>query len=301
MLDQERMQDHERLLHFPNLLNARDLGGYPTVDGAQTSWRSLVRADDLAQLTAEGVRALADYGVETVVDLRWPEEAALYPSPVPAALPQVRYQRISLLTHTEDEWRLRSRDVAKELWKCVVLEHVRIELRHVLSAIAAAPAGPLLFHCVAGKDRTGLIAALLLALADAEPQAIARDYAMSSANLRDAYLKRYAGADPQRIVEALRCPEEGAYNMLKFLADAGGVRAYLAQIGLKEHVVERLRGRLRSWAAARSRYLLEPGAECLEYATDVGVLQSEPWGFHLLGDMRLWLRRATRRSRQRVI
>ncbi|TLZ38433.1 MAG: tyrosine-protein phosphatase, partial [Gammaproteobacteria bacterium] len=51
------MQDHERLLHFPNLLNARDLGGYPTVDGAQTSWRSLVRADDLAQLTAEGVRA----------------------------------------------------------------------------------------------------------------------------------------------------------------------------------------------------------------------------------------------------
>src|SRR5947199_7491646 len=221
------MQDHERLLHFPNLLNARDLGGYPTVDGAQTSWRSLVRADDLAQLTAEGVRALADYGVGTVIDLRWPEEAALAPSPVPSVLPQVRYQRISLLTHTEDEWRLRSRDVAKELWKCVVLEHVRLELRQVLGAIAAAPPGVLLFHCVAGKDRTGLIAALLLALADAEPGAIAADYAMSSANLRDAYLKRYAGADPQRIVEALRCPEDGAYNMLEFLATAGGGRAYL--------------------------------------------------------------------------
>jgi hypothetical protein len=131
------MHDQTRLLHFPNLLNARDLGGYPTVDGAHTRWRSLVRADDLAQLTAEGTQALADYGIETVVDLRWPEEAALYPSPVPAALPQVRYQRISLLTHTEDEWRLRSRDVAKELWKCVVLEHVRFELHHVLSAIAA--------------------------------------------------------------------------------------------------------------------------------------------------------------------
>jgi len=170
------------------------------VDGAQTSWRSLVRADDLAQLTAQGVRALADYGVETVVDLRWPEEAALHPSPVPAALPQVRYERISLLTRTEDEWRLRSRDVAKELWKCVVLEHVRVELRHVLAAIAAAPAGPLLFHCVAGKDRTGLIAALLLAVADAEPQAIARDYAMSSANLRDAYLERYAAA-PQYVAD----------------------------------------------------------------------------------------------------
>ncbi|HXO16502.1 MAG TPA: tyrosine-protein phosphatase, partial [Steroidobacteraceae bacterium] len=79
------------------------------MDGARTRWRSLVRADDLAQLTAEGVQALADYGIETVLDLRWPEEAAEYPSPVPAALPQVRYERISLLTHTEDEWRLRSR------------------------------------------------------------------------------------------------------------------------------------------------------------------------------------------------
>src|SRR5947207_13097910 len=151
------MHDPKRLLHFPNLLNARDLGGYPRVDGAQTSWRSLVRADDLAQLTAEGVRALADYGVETVVDLRWPEEAALYPSPVPAALPQVRYQRISLLTHTEDEWRLRSRDVAKELWKGVVVGHVRIEVRHVLSAIAAAPAGRPPFRAVARQDRTGPI------------------------------------------------------------------------------------------------------------------------------------------------
>ncbi len=240
------MHDQRRLLNFPNLLNARDLGGYPTVDGAHTRWRSLVRADDLAQLTAEGVQALADYGIETVVDLRWPEEAAQYPSPVPAALPQVRYQRISLLTHTEDEWRLRSRDVAKELWKCVVLEHVRLELQHVLRAVAAAAAGPLLFHCVAGKDRTGLIAALLLALADAEPEAIARDYAMSSVHLRDGYLQRYAGANPQRILEALRCPEKGAHNMLKFLADTGGVRAYLAQIGLQEFEIERLRARLRT-------------------------------------------------------
>src|SRR2546423_3298124 len=177
MLDQERMQDHERLLHFPNLLNARDLGGYPTVDGAHTRWRSLVRADDLAQLTAEGVRALVDYGIESVVDLRWPEEAALHPSPVPAGLPHVRYERISLLTHTEDEWRLRSRDVAKELWKCVVLEHVRVELRHVLSAIAAAPAGALLVHFVAGQDRTRLVAPPLLAPADAGTPARCPGYA----------------------------------------------------------------------------------------------------------------------------
>ena len=239
------MQAPERRLAFPNLLNARDLGGHPTADGARTRWRSLLRADDLAQLTAAGVRALADYGVETIIDLRWPEEAARYLSPVPAALPQVRYEHISLLTHTEDEWRLRSRDAAKELWKCVALEHVRLELRQVLLVIATASPGPLLFHCVAGKDRTGLVAALLLALADVEPEAIASDYAQSSECLREGYLKRYASTEPERVLEALRCPEEGAHNMLRFLADAGGVTAYLRQIGLSGAQIARLRARLR--------------------------------------------------------
>jgi len=240
------VQEQSRALEFPDLLNARDLGGYPTTDGAHTRWRSLLRADDLSQLNAAGLAALADYGVRTVLDLRWPEEATRHPSPLPAALPAVRYTRISLLTHTEDEWRLRSRDAAKELWKCAVLEHVRHELHHVLSFIAAAPPEPLLFHCVAGKDRTGLIAALLLALADATPEAIAHDYSASSENLREGYLRRYADAEPQRVLDALRCPEEGAYNMLAFLERSGGVRAYLAQIGLRQDEIERLRARLRS-------------------------------------------------------
>ena len=239
------MPELKRELHFPDLLNARDLGGYPTTDGASTRWRSLLRADDLAQLTDAGLSALADYGVRTILDLRWADEAARHPSPIPAGLPGVRFERISLLTHTEDEWRLRSRDVAKELWKCVVLEHVRFELHRVLSFIAAAPPQPLLFHCVAGKDRTGLIAALLLALADATPAAIAEDYAVSASNLREGYLKRYADAEPARILEALRCPEEGAYQMLQFLERAGGVRAYLSQIGLQPAEIEQVRARLR--------------------------------------------------------
>ncbi|MGB6605842.1 MAG: tyrosine-protein phosphatase [Steroidobacteraceae bacterium] len=239
------MVESDRRVDFPELRNARDLGGLPTVDDGETRRRSLLRSDDLAQLTLAGVRALADYGVETILDLRWPEEASAYPGLLPAALPRLRYERVSLLTGTEDEWRLRSRDVAKELWKCAVLEHARVELRHVLEVIADAGPGPLLFHCVAGKDRTGLVAALLLAVADVEPAAIAADYAQSSDNLAAEYLRRYSQADSARILEALRCPPEGAYNMLEFLARAGGVRAYLARIGLKTAAIGRLRARLR--------------------------------------------------------
>jgi protein-tyrosine phosphatase len=238
--------DPQRRLNFPGLLNARDLGGCPTFDGQRTRFRSLVRADDLAQLNADGLRALAEFGIETVIDLRWPEEARRHPSPIPHLLPQVCYQRVPLLTPTEDEWRLRSNDAAKELWNCVVLDEVRAELRQVLGVIAGAAPGALLFHCVAGKDRTGLIAALLLALADVLPEAIARDYAASTESLREGYLTRYAKVDPAHILAALHCPEEGAHNMLKFLAHAGGVRAYLREIGLTSEEIARLRSRLRS-------------------------------------------------------
>jgi protein-tyrosine phosphatase len=239
------MHNSERLLTFPALLNARDLGGYPTVDGGQTRWRSLLRSDDLAQLTPVGVQALARFGVQTVLDLRWAEEIALNPSPIGAQAPQIRYIHSSLLASTPAQWRELSKSCEKELWKCVVLEKVRPQLATVLRVIASAPAGPLLFHCVAGKDRTGIIAALMLTLAEVKPTAIAADYAESTQMLGDAYLQRYKDADPQDVLENVRCPEEGVHNMLAYLGRAGGIREYLGKIGLNELEIARLRARLR--------------------------------------------------------
>ena len=230
---------------FPSLLNARDLGGYPTVDGALTRPRSLLRSDDLAQLSTEGLAALTAYGVETVLDLRWPEEIAAAPSPVPQQLPHVRYVSVSLLTDSPADWGALGGYCAKEQWKCAVLERLRPQLRRALAVISAAAPGPLLFHCVAGKDRTGIIAALLLALADVAPEAIAADYAVSTTNLREAYLRRRGDEDPAAIVEAVRCPEEAVYNMLDYLEGAGGAAAYLRGIGLGSAEIARLRDRLR--------------------------------------------------------
>jgi protein-tyrosine phosphatase len=239
------MHNSERLLTFPALLNARDLGGYPTVDGGQTRWRSLLRSDDLAQLTPGGIQALAEFGVQTVLDLRWAEEIVLNPSPIGSHAPQIRYVHLSLLASTPAQWRELSKSCEKERWKCVVLEQVRPQLRDVLKVIAAAPTGPLLFHCVAGKDRTGLIAALMLTLADVAPEAIAADYAESTQMLGDAYLERYKDADPQDVLENVRCPEEGVHNMLAYLEAEGGIREYLGKIGLNELEIARLRARLR--------------------------------------------------------
>jgi protein-tyrosine phosphatase len=98
---------------------------------------------------------------------------------------------------------------------------------------------------VAGKDRTGIIAALMLTLADVEPESIAADYAESTQMLGDAYLKRYKDADPQDVLENVRCPEEGVHNMLAYLKSAGGIREYFKKIGLNEMEIARLRARLR--------------------------------------------------------
>lgn len=239
------MHDPKRRLHFPGLLNARDLGGYPTLDGSTTRWRSLVRSDDLSQLTSAGLEALSSYGIETVIDLRWPDEVAEMPSPV-QVLRHIRYEPFSLCTPTQQEWRTRrADDTAKELWNRAMLQHLRAELRQVLEIVATASAGPLLFHCVAGKDRTGVVAALLLALADVVPEAIAYDYAESFENLRDGYLQRYADAEPAAIIEALQCPAQGVHNMLAYLDEHGGARAYLEAIGMRREHIDLLRARLR--------------------------------------------------------
>lgn len=240
------MHDPKRILPFPALLNARDLGGYPTTDGSQTRYRSLIRSDDLAQLTNAGLEALSTYGIETVVDLRWPEEIAASPTPITQTLRHIRYEQISLLTPTPNEWRARrAEDKAKELWNRAMLEKVREELKQVLSLIATASSGPLLFHCMAGKDRTGLIAALMLALADVVPEAIAYDYTVSTENLREPYLQRYTDFDPAVVLDAVQCPEAGIHNMLAYLEKFGGAHAYLEEIGLDHEHIKLLRARLR--------------------------------------------------------
>jgi protein-tyrosine phosphatase len=231
---------------FPALLNLRDLGGHPTTDGGITSRRSLLRSDDLAQLTPAGIVALAGYGIRTVVDLRWSEELDLSPTPLPQVAPQIRYIHLPLLHGSASQWRELCGATPKEQWQCVVLERAGSPLAAVLRIIAGADPAPLLFHCVAGKDRTGLIAAVLLSLADVEAHAIAADYALSAEMLSSPYLARYPDADPDALLETLRCPPAGVHNMLAWLAGRGGVRAYLGSIGLTEADILRLRARLRS-------------------------------------------------------
>jgi protein-tyrosine phosphatase len=120
----------------------------------------------------------------------------------------------------------------------------------IMNAIAAAPEGAVLFHCHAGKDRTGLIAALLLRLAGVPIEDVARDYALSADNLRAGTAQWIAEArdDKERMIrEAIAAtPPEAMRGVLDELERRHGtVARFLLEVGVGEETIERARARLR--------------------------------------------------------
>ncbi len=242
-----------RRLDWPGTLNVRDLGGVPLAGGGETRFGELVRADNIPFLTADGWRALAEHGVTRIVDLRWPEERAADP---PRDV-DVDVVHVSLFGAMDPEFDdpiddyVGDDDAAgyfgwmyERAW-----EVHQAELGQALAAIADAPAGVTLFHCFAGKDRTGLVAALLLRVAGAGIDDVAADYALSGPNL-DADRTWIDGAptDEHRRRRLLRVqsPAEAMVGALRLLDERyGSVEKYLRGAGLDDARIGRLRDRLK--------------------------------------------------------
>jgi protein-tyrosine phosphatase len=237
-----------RRLAWEGLLNARDLGGYPTADGRQTRWGAVVRSDSPAALTPAGRLALLDYRVRSVVDLRLPAEVAAHPNPF--AEPDthgVAYANVSFIDPAVpppgDDTRLA--DDYKGM-----LDRFRGPVAAVMAAVANAPEGGVLIHCAAGKDRTGLIAALLLGLVGVAPEMIAADYALTAECLRprnEAWLENGPGDRDERAALLARFAPT-AEVMLEVLDGLsgryGGVEPYLLEAGVTAADIARLRARL---------------------------------------------------------
>jgi protein-tyrosine phosphatase len=234
--------------HLPvaGTYNVRDLGGYLTEDG-QTRWRRILRADGLHRLDADGMATLVDAGVTTVIDLRHADELANQPNPF-GNNPAVRYHNISLFD------RLRPAvnpggDLLLELYKMALAQR-QDAIAAVLTTIAKAPEGVVLFHCTAGKDRTGIVAALLLALAGVEATLIVEDYAQTGLMIAPIVEEIIAdavarGADVAAFRPLLASePETMAATIVHLTEQYGSARDYLRTIGLSEATIAALHDRL---------------------------------------------------------
>jgi protein-tyrosine phosphatase len=169
----------KRSLNWPNCVNARDLGGLPLVGGGTIRPGALVRSDTPDRLDAGGWAALRDHGVRTVIDLRNDDEL----QPVNGRPPEVETLVLAHDGLEEDPafWARMWDDprFGSPLYFAPHLERFPHRSARVLQAIAHAEPGGVLVHCQGGRDRTGLICALALTVAGAEPEAIADDYARS--------------------------------------------------------------------------------------------------------------------------
>jgi protein-tyrosine phosphatase len=250
-------QERTRQLAWEGLLNARDLGGYPTADGRQTRWGAVVRSASLTGLTPAGRAALIGYGVRCIVDLRLPDEVAARPNPFAEADGHgIVYANLSFIDPTvaPPGDALTLADGYKRM-----LDLFQGEVAAVMAAIAGAPEGGVLVHCAAGKDRTGLVAALLLGLVAVEAETIAADYALSAEYLRardEEWIRNGPGDRAEREERLRRWAPTAAVMaaVLDHLAGRyGGVEAYLLQAGVAPTDLARLRARLLNSGGAGAR------------------------------------------------
>jgi protein tyrosine/serine phosphatase len=238
----------ERHLVWPDLLNARDLGGLRTATGEQTAWRRVVRADNLNKLALAGVAALVSYGVRTVIDLRDPRELETYPNPLAAAPPEgVRFVNVPLISAAEWEAIKDPARMAEGYVLTAKLSHRNIA--SALAAISDAAEGGVVMHCHAGKERTGIVAALLLALAGVPDATIADDWVASDAFLQPLYEEWLAGeTDPTmraKRAEGFVTHAEHIVDVLTYVrVSHGSLEDYLLAGGMRADQLDRARSRL---------------------------------------------------------
>lgn len=237
-----------RRLDWPDCRNTRDLGGLPRAGGL-TRPGVLVRSDSLRSLNAAGQEAMVAYGVTTVIDLRSESEVAKSPSPFASAegADALTYLHLPLI----DDAAMLKLAEASDMFEryLMMLEHRSAAFSEIFSTLARTE-GTVVFHCFAGKDRTGMVAAMSLALAGVDVDAIAADYAETDSQMAARYEEWLAAASPEQLEEMrddLRCPPERIVGVLEHLDQKwGGVEGYLEAAGTQSNYIASLRSKLTS-------------------------------------------------------
>lgn len=252
--DRLAIVDHEdRLVTFDGVHNFRDLGGYELADGRTIGWGRLFRADGLYRLTGADIDVVDAIGIRTVVDLRSAGEVAdhgrfpieRYPVDFHALPIMDVTWRDSVIPEVEPG---EQGDIDFLTWAYFdMLEAGGDRFAHAIKILAAPAVGPAVFHCAAGKDRTGVLAALVLGGLGVDADVIVADYGLT----RAAMARMFAGARANNAEGAapmvmppsymLAANPQAMANVLDgLIGDHGSIREYLATIGIGAAVLETL-------------------------------------------------------------
>ena len=245
--------DHpDRLLPFEGAFNFRDLGGYPARAGQTVKWRTLFRADALHRLPDEELDQLAELGVRSVLDLR--TRAEVEEGHLADESRGITHVHLPVLGEVWEPRELDPDADAAEVLGDLYVDMLTIGASALAGAIRllAEPAElPAVFHCAAGKDRTGVLAAMVLSLLGVDDEIIIADYALSGRNM-DMLIERLRRDRPEALTAMNEQPS--AYlaappmAMTSFLAhvrtEFGSMSGYVRSIGVEFETVEALNANL---------------------------------------------------------
>jgi protein-tyrosine phosphatase len=250
-----------RAVTWEGFHNTRDLGGLPAGAGRTTRHGVFFRAADLRFVTDAGWAQARQSGVRTVIDLRNADEIRPTTDAPTALAGSARFavaagvaapadiDRVEVPLDDIDDiefWQYinRERLNGTPLYYRVFLERKAERCAAVIEAIARSAPGGVLFHCGAGRDRTGLVALLLLALAGVEPDAIAADYDLSAEAVK-ALFAEMGAEDQGPVIEALLA-ERGTTTAaaIRDTLEGFDVERYLLEAGVDRGDLDDIRHRL---------------------------------------------------------
>lgn len=214
--DRNHRTHQKRLLKIPGVSNCRDLGGYLTRDGLSVKWGQLYRSGHLADLTPRGLDLITSLNLYAIIDFRSAHETQRRPDRVPA---DVRVIHLPVMDQA-------NRDMSQEIRERVKdnnfdgfsADHLITKayrqfpteftpaFRSYIHTVLDANGAPVLWHCTAGKDRTGYAAAILLRLLGVDQETIFEDYFLSN---------QYVNKLNRRMLAVILARGIKAYRMIK--------------------------------------------------------------------------------------
>jgi protein-tyrosine phosphatase len=177
-----------RILPLEGALNARDLGGYASADGSHVKWGMIFRTGDLNELTDADLHYLEQIPIKTIIDFRDSSEIVSAPDKVPASLVNQFYLPISPgnVVNLNEITSEVAPQILVDVNKLLVTDF-QTEYKAFFQRLMDEDNAPLLFHCSAGKDRTGFGAALFLASLGVDKEMIIQDYLLSKKYVEEKY------------------------------------------------------------------------------------------------------------------
>ncbi len=238
----------QRRVAVEGCLNFRDLGGYPTDTGGTLRWRLLFRADGLHALSPRGVATLRDeIGLGDIIDLRSSAELAL-DGRGPLEREPVRFHHLPLFDGGRGQRTPPLGATLADLYFGMI-DLARGPIAKVITVLARTK-DPAVFHCAAGKDRTGVISALLLSLLGVREEVIVADYAATREALHAIVDRLMASEGYQGMFEELppdtlhADPETMEGFLARVRSEFGSMLDYAREIGIDAENVDRLRARM---------------------------------------------------------